>query len=1023
MTAHELKETPKSKKKYMRLANDKKIEEFKTSDELTLDITPVSPIPRRAKGFFHVKYEKEIKKVGSGFIYIIKKNGTPISFVWKTKRENLKEAVKEGVYKPEALTAQVISAMGKYRSKVLEQVYESGIISNKYHEKKELLDFSQRRVELLQPLERLINSRVELKEVVSALQKYMDDVENYKKEFQCNHLVKYDVDVRKKFENYLEADIVQIREIQNRIRFAFLDSKSFLKSDGINSLRLQLRLMIIDINKQAQTMNQNLTYARSSYVMQSSHEMSSGFEKIGFTLREAWKKFLSLFPESLFRGDFNHICEEVMMTIDSHEPDLHNAVTVEHQGDFSKSKDEYVCLEFSTNDKAALAAICKIEGVDRIECEKDELVFTKADKMNVKTVLNTTRFMQYSSLWHSFERKSEDEQNQTWGEAAIWFLEKTMERVLSFVSNVSTGIVYLIPDIVLGTLGGLFDFEFSLVEYLKIYRKIERPEAHYFDLSNAMKVKNKPFAFSIFLFIGATVRSAVSDMLWGAVLIAQQIAKIPKIVISDYHVGGWGDKSETLKQVFSELDANIKTIQGEMEASGLTLVEEKRDCHFARPPYMLSAGEWNDVSVLPKGIKSFGNTILSSVHYSSPVRGFIYNFLYYIGFGTIIAPQHLNFMPDFYKEVSAKLGMQMAHGIVGQGISNAVTQAQGSAWIAEIFEKGPNSFIGQMVTKLESNLVDIAVITLIARTFGGVLEKLPGVGHVINEELGSSKNAGLVTYAAKIAILLKEIFEKGETGEVSEELIDETKKLIKEFQKISPLPEEQKLIDSTHFMLKLMTHSELLPHLPVLSKRKLIQQAQRLFPDQPEMVTAVENMLYPDPPYSIAARTLHILGKYLSTASRLIFSPLTGNIKQPLRDAKKIISKDLVRLVRCLHNFFEVIGLLIYATGYSMGRAIADCFWNGIFARIEALIRGNKHSLSQGSVGVATFMSRSYYQMGAIFSGPVNQMSHAVTSQAPVVVVHEHFGKLFEGSKKEMQYRSASVERTGDLLRVRTGKV
>ena len=144
------------KKKYMRKFYNEEVQKFTKSDSPRMSIAPVSHIPGIEEGFINDDYTKEIKKVGDGRLFIIKKDGVPVSFTWEVEKkhfEKIKQAVDRGIYHPGSLTAEVLCAMGTYHSTVLERVYENGIISNKYTEKNELLTFSQKRVELLQRLE------------------------------------------------------------------------------------------------------------------------------------------------------------------------------------------------------------------------------------------------------------------------------------------------------------------------------------------------------------------------------------------------------------------------------------------------------------------------------------------------------------------------------------------------------------------------------------------------------------------------------------------------------------------------------------------------------------------------------------------------------------------------------------------------------------------------------------------------------------------------------------------------------
>ncbi len=67
-------------------------------------------------------------------------------------------SVRWGIYKPQALSSQAIATLGAYQCKTLERAYQDGIISNRFEEKKQLVNITLDRIEALQELERLINN-------------------------------------------------------------------------------------------------------------------------------------------------------------------------------------------------------------------------------------------------------------------------------------------------------------------------------------------------------------------------------------------------------------------------------------------------------------------------------------------------------------------------------------------------------------------------------------------------------------------------------------------------------------------------------------------------------------------------------------------------------------------------------------------------------------------------------------------------------------------------------------------------
>lgn len=1030
---------PTVQKKFLHTFQEHEIERFAKSDDLKMTIQPVSGIPFMVKGFTPIVYEKKIIEVGKGRIFVIKKDGVPVSFTWETTPENLKQAVKEGAISHSALTSQVLCKMGSYRGTVLERIYENGMISNKYSAKEALLTLSQERVELLQPLERLINSNKDLNEVKKILTEYILSASDFRLNLktQCEPLRKYDASIQQKFKDFVNSDIEKITELRNNLTEDNLSI--LLRAFGSDSLYTNLNLMMVNTIKQAQGINQNLTYARTRYA-----------------------------PASLFRGEFNSMCEDVMHVIHGYDPDLHNAPSAENQGDFSgmldtKKGEKHLYQQFSITDKRALAAICKIEGVQSI-VQKPKNKFVLKNN-NQEIPLTTTRLTQWSALWNTFEKQSS-------------FATETKNaflRVGIFGLNLVTGIFFTPFDIVLGVVGGLLNFEFSLVEWTKARLPRDIHQTVYSSLTEETKLPNRPVAFYLSHLVGSTVRSVIVDVGNGLFLMGQQAARIPKIVINDLHVGGWLDPKLSSDAIIGNFDKAAKEVRADIKASEEKYSAEFKDQNlkaeneirrFARPAYHLSPGEWRDImSVTFRGINAFGNTILHSVHAKDPLIGLVYNFFYFSGLIAVFIPHTTLPLPEFYKQFSDALGSYMAHGTASKGVSTAVTQAQLSAILAELVQRGPNSVLGQVVGKAEENLVDIAVLLVLARTFGDVLRHMPAIGTAIEEEMGSVKSIALVTYGAKIAIILREICEAGEEGEVSEEQIEgfldryreatqkyeadlakeqgeavaaktvEEVAAAKEHEekpkdhsnsngsfaestlqglRMTQTPEEaKKALERLRFLVKLKEHEATLPYLSSIMKRDLQQEANRLFSDTPELLTAIKDKLDPVKPLSIASRTLYIISKYITNSIRCLAAIGTG-CTQPFKDLFHDIPKDLTRLLKFVGGAVEFIGLAVYAAFYTVGRAVSDVIFNGILARTEGAIRGTEHSISKATTSAASKISGSYVKMGASLSALPNRAYRAVTHADSRTVLEkhqeQHFKDLF--GKPLRQQHAAPDQRT-----------
>jgi len=1187
------------RKEYLRALHEEKIERFKKSEDPNMTLLQISWVPGQDFSDELVTYTKTIRKVGAGRIFIIKKDGRPISFTWETKPENIKVAVTAGIVNPKALTSKVVCTIGDYRARVLERAYEDGIVSNKYQEKKALLDFWQQRVVMLQPLERLINTNKNPTEVAKAFDDYILAVREYKRTLAVKMavLVKYDANIQEKLGQFLEDDIAAIESLRASI-VAGAPLKSLLAAYGRTSLMTKLNVMMIKMAKQAQGLNQNLTHARPD-------RTDSFFTSL-------WQGAFSL-----FRGYFNDICEDVMRVINNHDPDLHNPVLPAHQGDFAaqeelgqneekqtdeldkekkleksqkpkeeegqehkqeqklpseqtkqcgfisiqspldeknieealkkvlakfsttlnaayvyspkglfyinKSRNEYIkiristeklsnfekeivsfsetenltkerlkkftsmtghshdrlYLEFSPENRKALAAICQIEQADEIELSETGDYSLKKNQRSMRGSIPLQK-TGYTSWW-----LSDASTNHT----------GMLTRAFYFVWNVGTGFFLTVPDIVWGLIVGGFNLENgSLVEAVKKTPKKDLPKTAYSKIAKNMKVPNKHIAFGIAHILGKAFSAFMLDLAQGVILAVEQIrVELPAFIRDDYYVGGWGDAKKSVVSIGQQFDRDIGAIQHKQqeqdayyqdqhegldddcqpdlmdretptkkkpprrrnhnahEGARSSLPDKKEpadDRHFALPPYDLSPGEWEDlVSAIPRGLKAFAGNILHPIHAKNPFVGLIYNFFYFAGGFAVLMP-HAVPLPQSYKDFSQWLGAQMAHDPVGQAVSSAVTQAQGAAMLVEAPMHGPKSMLGQVCHTVEESMIDISVLLLLAWSGGFALKAMPVLGDFIRSEMGNAGYITLATYGGKMGMLIHELCEAGETQPVSEEHTQQLKErwiaLAKElhskvqesktyqqsdlivreaidetFFEISNPATLENMANQAKFLKKLTTHAHLLPHLPSRTKREIMQAAEQLFSGRPEVVTAVKNMLDPYKPYSIASRTLRVLTGYIICLLRIVPCCLfTGNFKQPVKDLAKKVAKDLVRVVRGLHGLGAFVLLGLYAAIYTPLRAVADGFLNGVFARIEGGTRGNQHSISQVTSQAASWLSGTYYRLGDVFT-PAS-LYKSVTHPDPRVVMRdpssEYFGSLFK-EKEHSEPSSTTSLSSGPLTR------
>jgi hypothetical protein len=776
----------------------------------------------------------------------------------------------------------------------------------------------------------------------------------------------YDSDIRKKLEKFLDDDIAKIKA---------------LRASSAASLMTELPILMIHITKQIQGINQNLTHARLAGQL----------------------------PGSLLRGKFNDACEDVLKVIYHYEPDLHNTVLPEHQGNFSSLKDKKTYLEFSPTDTKALAAICQIEGADDLKCdERGNYILEKTGKKisdSKKWVyvaprpLIITKWTSWS--FHSAFRISEDWTD--WG-----------ERIGCFIANVVTGLVLTPFDIVRGfvggILGGIFNWEIeSWVAARKLNPEKKLPDTYYSTIAKDMQLKHtRPVVFQVALSLGQSIAALGKDIFKSASIVLKKIVlELPDFIKDDYYVGGRGEIIEkSTEEIMSQFFSDIEKIHAAHEEARQLLsennpeeeAEKKEERHFAFPPYHLNPGEWEDIfNAIPRGLYTFFESVLHPIHVRNPMIGLIYNLFYIAGGVSVLFPDKMP-LPDFYKNFSHGLGEQMSRSVTGQALSSAVTQAQGAALIADAAFYGPSSILGKTFHTLEESIVDCVLVILLARELGALLREMPGIGKIIEEETGKASSLGLITFGGKFALVLHELFESGET-ELTSALKEWDKlreKIKKEFPDlINTFKQENQEGFKKAFLMILTVHAHSLPFLPNRTKHELLRLSEKLLED-PTLIKAVENMLYPEPPRSIASRTAHIIADYVLIFIRIFCSPWTGNIKKPWKDLLKKAKKDSVRVLRGLHKASSFFVLVLYAGIYSPLRAVFDGFFNGILARAEGWIRGKRHGISAVTTEASFRISSTYQRLGDFISPTENYKN--VTYRDPHVVMIEALQKDLSNS-------------------------
>ena len=144
-------------KQLLKKYNEKQYRLFTLNNDEQISLTVVSSVPGVGASKRKDIYKKTISHPYSDqHLKFITKNNEAHCFVWQTKPQQLKNAVRWGIIKTHSITSKVIAALGNYRVTAHQRIAR-GMISNSQVVKLRLLDLYQDRFEALQNLESLAN--------------------------------------------------------------------------------------------------------------------------------------------------------------------------------------------------------------------------------------------------------------------------------------------------------------------------------------------------------------------------------------------------------------------------------------------------------------------------------------------------------------------------------------------------------------------------------------------------------------------------------------------------------------------------------------------------------------------------------------------------------------------------------------------------------------------------------------------------------------------------------------------------
>lgn len=887
------------------------------------------------------------------------------SFVWNSNAEGMRQAVRGNLLKTEALTSQLIYLLGKYHAKTTERAME-GIISNKYDEKILLVDLCQDRVELLQPIERLINNYNEyatpaenLENIQAIFWEYIVSVgnliEKLDERFSKTQFEKYDKNAKEVLRKALIADQERAKEFISHIKP--------LKHHQSNAAHL------VHTIRQTQNLNQNITYSRSS-------------------------------EYALLRGDLNNYLEDAIKQIHDYVTDPHNPITKKHQGIFTEGKR----IWFDSNEqnlytsdelKTALKKISTIEQKNKIIKKQD-----KEGNLEIYLESKYGKFKLDSPLKQTYATK--------WGSAGTNTVK--LKKALAWIGNMVIGVPLGLLDLGIGLVAGIVGKDFAsltILSKIEIENPIEATsypsllwaKVDYEEMSLGTKVGKllARFLKNITVELIKGIGKAFQD--WYFVLRVDIYGDfLEGWFYNEYYSEDYEKKSkEALKNFDEEMTKIIEKEQQEAEqvnhfvsshyphavrsCSGLG-----DDAESALPDYHRNDKSMNDLAnSCATGWHEFGELFLQEIFAKHPFAGVIFLTTYTAAGLAVMAPASVSFLSPKYIAFSQAFGATFAKSTTSSAIASAFTQAKIAIGIYEAFLHGPKSWLGTLADILEKDPSTGVAYTGLALLIGHLLAfecGLPFLSEYLREDCGKFKPFELTFAGGKLVVVLFELIreehvshelaesyrgkledaigeiyaQKVQSGELNanqkQKIGDFVKKIVSNRHTLTQLVEENtnaetiqernNHLEKIRLLMRLSVHKEKLSRLSYTTKHFLSNKIKDHFHEKAE---AFESWFYPESSQSIIKTTLRIILGYIPAIFRALLSLVLMPIFSPRQawgDLGIKIRNDLTRAYHAAIHFTRTM----YGGFSRLARTFADIFLNEIVARIEGYIRDNQHTIA-----------------------------------------------------------------------------
>lgn len=824
-------------------------------------------------------YKKRISHPESKqHIKFITKNDEIHAFLWQSKPEQIKKAIRWGIIKTHSITGKIISALGNYRLIAHKRVAK-GMISNSQILKLKLLDLYQDRIESLHDLESLVNKNNNIDKFETKFAAYIRKLKQIK-----SNLNEYFKDLPER-SGLDQITIDQIeKDLQEDIERAtsYLDTldtqnnlHAYNRARGNKSILEFVKQQIVHNLYELQGINQDITYSSQ-------------------------RDF------ALTRGELNDFIEDARKELIDHEADMRNAITDKHHGLFNKNNESLITYDFSEDhlsperEREVLLAISFIEGWDKFDNKtltiSNESGSEQVDVINAthwKTHRNFTTLLKSVGFFildiiKGFFIPTRPWEEESWNDehfhlfaTELWKHTTPNEPLWLKPVKLFRKIGYALSDI----FNGISNFGDHLI--------VKTPHKLRDDWDSCDEV------------------SSLSEVL-----------KDAEIAITDIKNEEQDRLSKSLNLCgYYELNQNPSPA-----TSTLATVE-----------YTPTAGEQNDIlTSIARGLNEFGSKLTHNLFAKDPVAGLLFSSSMAIGAGAIYLPSATaSIFGTAYVNWFSNFAYSMGSSKFAAALSGSSTQAQFLATIWDGLMHGPNGIAINSLYQVGEDPLTKGTYLAVASGIGYLLVNgiagytIPWLSELLKEDLGSSPTRSYPLIGAKAVIMLYEVLtthkhHMDNYPELSEEFLSIAKKLnhLK--------PEQQIIVDRFILASWLSMNAETIPKLKPEQLFDLSRHIDRLF--DKEQSESLKKIIKPEVQHSIAFELFSIPLAYIPAVLRLMVSPimslcaLGSGKKYPFAPMKRAAGnlferckKDLSRLI----VFFNYMASLTYLVCITALRAIA----------------------------------------------------------------------------------------------------